>query len=216
MNRSDYRNGSQSTFSDLSLSQQIMNQQQLSSDRTPQQIQFINGTPTANGQIFFTKPDGLNYSFNQPAIFIPVVQAQQGNNMNNMNINGNFASFAQNQQAGFVPANTAQAFHQNMRTKPVSSTSNFGNMSSNANNANGSFSSNSNTSPSSANNPSSNGSNSSKNPNNPTLEAFMKEFQSQTSGLLLSQNKMLLELKEKNDIIQDTLACLINEMSSLK
>jgi len=44
----------------------------------------------------------------------------------------------------------------------------------------------------------------------------MKEFQSQTSGLLLSQNKMLLELKEKNDIIQDTLACLINEMSSLK
>jgi len=52
--------------------------------------------------------------------------------------------------------------------------------------------------------------------NTNVIENFMKEFQTKTSGLLLSQNKMLLELKEKNEIIQDTLACLINEMSALK
>ena len=51
---------------------------------------------------------------------------------------------------------------------------------------------------------------------NSAIEAFMGEFQSKMSGLLLSQNKMLFDLKEKNEIIQDTLACLINEMSSLK
>jgi len=60
------------------------------------------------------------------------------------------------------------------------------------------------------------GSNNSSGSQNSATEAFMKEFQSKMSGLLLSQNKMLLELKEKNDIIQDTLACLINEMSALK
>ena len=47
-------------------------------------------------------------------------------------------------------------------------------------------------------------------------EDFLKEFQSKTFGLLLSQNKMLLGLKEKNDVVKDTLACLINEINDLK
>lgn len=47
-------------------------------------------------------------------------------------------------------------------------------------------------------------------------EDFLREFQSKTFNLLLGQNKMLMDLKEKNDVVQDTLACLINEMNDLK
>ena len=50
----------------------------------------------------------------------------------------------------------------------------------------------------------------------PVSEAFMKEFQNRILGLLFTQNKMLIDLKEKNEILQDTLACLINEINSLK
>lgn len=47
-------------------------------------------------------------------------------------------------------------------------------------------------------------------------DAFMREFQTRILGLLFTQNKMLIDLKEKNEILQDTLACLINEINSLK
>ena len=47
-------------------------------------------------------------------------------------------------------------------------------------------------------------------------ENYIKEFQAKTYNLLYSQNKMLSDLKEKNDTVQDTLACLINEVNTLK
>jgi hypothetical protein len=52
--------------------------------------------------------------------------------------------------------------------------------------------------------------------NSSSTEVFLKEFQTRILGLLFSQNKMLMELKEKNEVLQDTLACLINEITSLK
>jgi hypothetical protein len=36
---------------------------------------------------------------------------------------------------------------------------------------------------------------------NPASEAFMKEFQTRILGLLFTQNKMLVELKEKNEVL---------------
>jgi hypothetical protein len=45
---------------------------------------------------------------------------------------------------------------------------------------------------------------------------LMRDFQSKILGLLVTQNKMLIDLKEKNEMLQDTLACLINEINSLK
>ena len=47
-------------------------------------------------------------------------------------------------------------------------------------------------------------------------EAFMREFQSKTLSLLYNQNKMLLDLKERNSMVQDTLACLISEINTIK
>jgi len=47
-------------------------------------------------------------------------------------------------------------------------------------------------------------------------EAFLKDFQARTFNLLFTQNKMLIDLREKNDMLQDTLACLINEINLLK
>jgi hypothetical protein len=55
-----------------------------------------------------------------------------------------------------------------------------------------------------------------KSDNNSGSDAFMKEFQTRILGLLFTQNKMLIDLKEKNEILQDTLACLITEINSLK
>lgn len=48
------------------------------------------------------------------------------------------------------------------------------------------------------------------------IEEFMKGVQSKVVDLLFSQNKMLIDLREKNELVQDTLACLINEVNSLK
>jgi len=56
----------------------------------------------------------------------------------------------------------------------------------------------------------------SKGDTNSGADAFIKEFQSRILGLLFTQNKMLIDLKEKNEILQDTLACLIKEINSLK
>ena len=47
-------------------------------------------------------------------------------------------------------------------------------------------------------------------------ESLMKEFQNRILGLLITQNKMLLELKDKNEILHDSLGCLINEINLLK
>lgn len=44
----------------------------------------------------------------------------------------------------------------------------------------------------------------------------MLDFQVKTLGFLESQSKMLIDLNEKNGLIQDTLACLIGEITSLK
>jgi len=49
-----------------------------------------------------------------------------------------------------------------------------------------------------------------------SCEAFLKEFQAKSMNLLFSQNKMLNELKEKNDMLQDTLALLIGEINNIK
>lgn len=49
-----------------------------------------------------------------------------------------------------------------------------------------------------------------------TGDGFLKEFQGRILGLLFTQNKMLMDLKEKNDVLQDTLACLINEINTIK
>jgi len=49
-----------------------------------------------------------------------------------------------------------------------------------------------------------------------SCEAFLKEFQAKSMSLLFSQNKMLGELKEKNDILQETLALLIGEINNIK
>jgi len=39
------------------------------------------------------------------------------------------------------------------------------------------------------------------------IEEYMNQFQSKLSEVLISQNKMLIDLREKNDLVQDTLAC---------
>lgn len=179
----------------------------------------MNGLTTANGQLIYAKQDNNpvgNFSFGNNAIYIPFVQPPQ----TNLGINNNYTSVvAQNQQNVFTPLNGAQMFPQNMRIKNTPSNNNnlisINSLNMNtidSENRNNGGSNNNGSSPSSA----PTGSNNSNGSTNSATEAFMKEFQSKMSGLLMSQNKMLLELKEKNDIIQDTLACLINEMSALK
>lgn len=51
---------------------------------------------------------------------------------------------------------------------------------------------------------------------NSNLEEMMKDMQSKLTELLFNQNKMLVDLREKNELVQDTLACLINEVNALK
>jgi len=49
-----------------------------------------------------------------------------------------------------------------------------------------------------------------------SMEGSVQDFQSKLLSLVLSQNKMLTELKEKNDLFQDTLSCLVGEVAELK
>ena len=51
---------------------------------------------------------------------------------------------------------------------------------------------------------------------NPNNEALTREFQNRILGLLINQNKMLIDLKDKNEILQDSLECLINEIGAIK
>ncbi len=52
--------------------------------------------------------------------------------------------------------------------------------------------------------------------NNSGMEELLKDMQTKLVDLLSTQNKMLLDLREKNELVQDTLACLINEVNTLK
>jgi hypothetical protein len=45
---------------------------------------------------------------------------------------------------------------------------------------------------------------------------MFNEFQNKTLSFLFNQNKMLIDLNEKNELVQDTLACLISEITALK
>lgn len=49
-----------------------------------------------------------------------------------------------------------------------------------------------------------------------SLSDPMLDFQIKTLGFLETQNKMIIDLGEKNGLIHDTLACLISEITSLK
>jgi len=49
-----------------------------------------------------------------------------------------------------------------------------------------------------------------------STETFLQEFQTRIYGLFVTQNKMLEDLAEKNDMLQDTLALLIKEVNLLK
>ena len=51
---------------------------------------------------------------------------------------------------------------------------------------------------------------------NQSNENSIKEFQSKLLNLVLSQNKLLLDLKEKNDLLQDSLSVLVGEISAIK
>jgi len=221
-NQTTAKNNPQPVFADINslLSQQLLSQGSNNANPNVQpQIQFINGLNAGNGQIIFSKPENTNFAFGNNTIYIPFVQGAQ----TNLGINNNYTSVvAQNQQNVFTPLNGingAQMFPQNMRIKSAPTNNNnlisinsLSMSTSESENRNSGASNNNGSSPSSA----PTGSNNSNGSSNSATEAFMKEFQSKMSGLLMSQNKMLLELKEKNDIIQDTLACLINEMSALK
>ena len=83
--------------------------------------------------------------------------------------------------------------------KPNVILSNSGNESYSDNNSKGSRSSGSNTKNSGQND-----------------DGYLKEFQSKLFGLLLSQNQILIDLKERNDVVKDTLVELITEINSLK
>jgi len=48
------------------------------------------------------------------------------------------------------------------------------------------------------------------------FEDMINDFQAKTLSFLYSQNKMLVDLNEKNELVQDTLACLISEITALK
>lgn len=52
--------------------------------------------------------------------------------------------------------------------------------------------------------------------NRQSVEESMRDFQNKLLNLMLSQNKILVDLKDKNDLMQDTLGCLVSEVASLK
>jgi len=52
--------------------------------------------------------------------------------------------------------------------------------------------------------------------NNSNFKEMLEDMQSKLVDLLSTQNKMLIDLREKNELVQDTLACLINEVNTLK
>lgn len=47
-------------------------------------------------------------------------------------------------------------------------------------------------------------------------EGFLKEFQSKLVGLLATQSQILGEIKERNDVLQDSISSLMTEINVLK
>jgi len=133
-------------------------------------------------------PNGnQNNGFPNNAIVIPILQTPQGNIQQPM-------AMMQHPNNGMNNMQMAQMLQQNMKPKPTPQGNNM-NM---------------------VNTPTNNGNDSKKSENSPVSENFMKEFQNRIMSLLFTQNKMLLDLKDKNEVLQDTLACLINEINALK
>jgi len=69
-------------------------------------------------------------------------------------------------------------------------------------------------SPSKSNSNSNNSNNFNENVSN--MEEMMRNMQEKLTDMLFTQNKMITDLREKNELVQDTLACLINEVCDLK
>ena len=146
----------------------------------------------------YLNPNTPNSKTDSPAanpILIPYIQNSSQTQQNNSSAQSNLSQLA-----------LAQFLAQNMKIKPIA--------------INGSNNGNQNLQSGPDGNISFNMSNKAKqleslipNQNN---EAFMREFQNRILGLLITQNKMLIDLKDKNEILQDTLECLINEISTIK
>eukprot|EP01016_Furgasonia_blochmanni_P041968 TRINITY_DN5524_c0_g3_i1.p1 TRINITY_DN5524_c0_g3~~TRINITY_DN5524_c0_g3_i1.p1 ORF type:complete len:500 (-),score=132.63 TRINITY_DN5524_c0_g3_i1:172-1671(-) len=49
-----------------------------------------------------------------------------------------------------------------------------------------------------------------------TLDTFLDEFQKKTMGLILSQNNMLVELRQKNESLEENLSNVMKELGGLK
>jgi len=153
--------------------------------------------PILNSLLLSNNNSGANKVNDQRNNTVPVIQVAQplympymGNQMGIVDPNMQNISYIPVQQGfqqGFQPQ--LQNFAQNMKMKPAMDM-NLQNLST----------------PSSADN-------FQKNFN---IEEHFNQFQNKLSEVLISQNKMLIDLREKNDLVQDTLACLINEVSALK
>jgi len=149
-------------------------------------------------------PNSKTENSNSNSILIPYIQnsnqvqqSNAGNSNSNLLPNSNISQLA-----------LAQFISQNMKIKPLTVTNN-GSSNNGPNVLQNNTESNSSFNISKA-----------KNIEQPlssqNYETLMREFQNRILGLLITQNKMLVDLKEKNEILQDTLACLINEINALK
>lgn len=155
------------------------------------------------------KPDAAMQKMTNPNILLSLLQNPPGN------FNPQLQNKPMSQQPGMNPLGFPQLFPQNMGAKPgpmggmnPGGNAGFGlgqdNLSPNAIDAN-----------------TMNVANlindiKLKSENGLSGDSFLKEFQGRILGLLFTQNKMLTDLKEKNDVLQDTLACLINEINTIK
>jgi len=155
------------------------------------------GTPNNNNAL---KADNMQFmQVNQP-FYVPYMQNGQSSN-NGMNQNIVFMPYQQNMQQAMPQQSMQQSvqspfqnFAQNIKIKPTMSFE-------------------------SSISPSANSGDNLPRDNNSSgfnVEEFMKGVQNKVVDLLFAQNKMLIDLREKNELVQDTLACLINEVNSLK
>jgi len=171
---------------------------------------LIGGTPNNNNAF---KTDNIQFmQANQP-IYVPYMQSSQGNN-NGMPQNITFIPYQQNMQQS-LPQNLQLNMQQNLQqTMQQTTQSPFQNFAQNMKiKPTMQFEPSINVSPSATS-----GDNfvRESNSNAFNIEEFMKGVQTKVVDLLFAQNKMLVDLREKNELVQDTLACLINEVNSLK
>ena len=162
---------------------------------TPQLNNILIGGNSNNNML---KSDNLQYVQVNQQMYLPYIQNSQGNN-NNMNQAVTYIPYQQQQQGiQNLQQSPYQNFAQNIKIKPSMSYE-----------------------PTMSLSPPGNSvvelsNNKDSNSTGFNIEEFMKGVQSKVVDLLFSQNKMLVDLKEKNELVQDTLACLINEVNSLK